>query len=189
MKKIFTYSFVIFLLTLSACSSSPKLVNLSPKLTIKPIHLVEDTSLYLEVRDKRNSSTLGIGLSSFGNEYEVLSNDELEVVVRTFLKASFEERGFVLVDNKLDSDTHLYVDVLHLYYIKRQNPTAARIGGTLIGNAYNKTGKFSDSFQEDKVVYQTKKQSDEAWVNESLESTLNMLAYSKALISFLDPKG
>lgn len=187
MKKIFTYSF--FLLILSACSSSPKVVNLSPKLTIKPIHLVEEISLYLEVRDKRHSRRLGIGLSSFGNKYEVLSNDNLEVVVGSFLKASFEERGFVLVDNKLDTDTHLTVDVMSLYYTKRQNPTAARIGGMLIANAYNKTGKFSDSFQEDKVIYQAQKKSDEAWVNESLESTLNMLAYSKALISFLDPKG
>ena len=189
MKRLFTYSFVIFLLTLSACSSSPKVIKLSPKLKIRPIHLVDATSLYMEVRDKRNNNALGIGLSSLGNEYKVLSNDKLEVVVKSFLKASFEERGFVLVNNKSDSDTHLYVDVLQLYYIKNHNPTSARLMGTLIGNAYNKTGKFSDIFQEDKIIYQAKKQSDEAWVNESLEATLNMLAYSKALINFLDPKG
>ena len=190
MNRNFKLSFTIILMWLGACSSSPKTITLEPQHTIQPVHLVNNVKLYLEVNDVRTIRSLGTGVSSTGEDYDLQTTDKLSVIVSKFLITSFEQRGFIIVDNKTESEAQIYVDIVELFYreMNNKNPATGRIGGTLFANASNHTGKFSEIYEEDSVVYLARKQGDEAWVNDALEATLNTLAYSKSLIAFLDTK-
>ena len=178
----------------SGCAFNPQKANVSPTVAVMPSSEGKGGSVAVRVIDERPSKSLGHRGTAYRAAAEITSAQELSFIVQREISAALQKKGFSVIEYADDANPRLTVELRLLEYTTSQGfwTGGVQIKGALKAIAANGSRTFEKMYRsekEERIVMVPTAETNERWINESLNDVLNQLLNDNILFSVLKNGG
>ena len=189
MRTVFLLLLAVSLFT--GCALSPQTITINPDIAVKKTGIKKETTIYLDVVDKRSSPVIGERGGVYRDTSTITTAQDMTDKLHDSLTRAMQDLGYQVVTDSATARARLTVNITDIsYQAKNENLltkiiTKVEIQGVIIKNRKEFTGTYTATRKKDFVKTPNELENEDI-VNDALALVLKNMLEDPDFIQFID---